>query len=369
VAFSESHFTFSKMKRYVILSVVGARPQFIKAAALSPEIRKAFREILLHTGQHYDFEMSRTFFRELHIPKPDTNLEVGSGSYAVQTGKMMVGIEGVARKVRPDLVLVYGDTNSTLAGAVVAAKLQIPLGHVEAGLRSYDRQMPEEINRVVADRLSALLFCPTRTGKKNLTREGIVNGVFVTGDVMHDLFLSSLPKARRVDLKEWGVAPKEYYLATVHRAGNADDPGRLSQLLSGLGRLEWPIIFPLHPRTRKALDGLRLKCIPRNLRFVPPMGYLEMIALERGAKAILTDSGGVQKEAFWLGVPCVTLRHLTEWPETLEGAWNVLAGADPQRIARAAQRPGPKSMPRNIFGDGHASLRIVRKIEAFLKKN
>lgn len=355
------------MKRKVILSVIGARPQFIKAAALSPEIRNGFQEILLHTGQHYDFKMSQTFFRELHIPKPDINLGVGSGSHAAQTGKMMVGIERVAQKVRPDLVLIYGDTNSTLAGAIVAAKLHIPLGHVEAGLRSYDRRMPEEINRVAADRLSDLLFCPTRTGQENLALEGIAEGVFVTGDVMYDLFTSCLPKARRLDLKKWGVASKEYYLATVHRAGNADDPGRLTGLLKGFGRLGKPVIFPVHPRTRKALEGLGMKRFPRNLRPVPPVGYLEMIALERGAKAILTDSGGVQKEAFWLGVPCVTLRSETEWVETLEGGWNVLAGADPERIARAAQRPGPRSKPGRAFGDAQASQRIARKIKAFLR--
>jgi UDP-GlcNAc3NAcA epimerase len=312
--------------------------------------------------------MSQTFFRELHIPKPDINLGVGSGSHAEQTGKMMVGIERVAERVRPDFVLVYGDTNSTLAGAIVAAKLYISLGHVEAGLRSYDRRMPEEINREAADGLSDLLFCPTRIGRENLIREGIVKGVFVTGDVMFDLFMSSLPKARLVNPKKWGVASKDYYLATVHRAGNADDPERLSSLLRGFGRIERPVLFPVHPRTRKALEGLGLKRIPRNLRLVPPVGYLEMIALEKGAKAILTDSGGVQKEAYWLGVPCVTLRGETEWVETLEGGWNVLAGADPKRIAEAAQRPKPGSKPGKTFGDGQASPRIVRKIKAFLER-
>ncbi len=356
------------MNRKIILSVVGARPQFIKAAALSPEIRKHFEEVLLHTGQHYDFEMSQAFFKELHIPKPGMDLGVGSGSQAEQTGRMLTGIERVAGKIRPDLVLVYGDTNSTLAGALVAAKLHLSLGHVEAGLRSYDRRMPEEVNRVVADRLSDLLFCPTEPSRRNLAQEGIRKGVFVSGDVMYDLLLSFLPKAKKVNLALWGIAPQQYYLATVHRAGNADDPGRLASLLAGFGRLRLPVIFPVHPRTRKALEGKGKKAIPRNLRLVPPVGYLEMIALERGAKAILTDSGGVQKEAYWLGVPCVTLREETEWVETLAGGWNVLAGTDPRRIERAALRPRPRSPARKAFGGGRASEHIVRELRWFLEK-
>ena len=354
------------MKRKIVLSIVGARPQFIKAAALSPKIRRALKEVLLHTGQHYDYEMSQAFFGELAIPKPDLNLGVGSGTHAEQTGRMMVGIEKAAWKVKPDLVLVYGDTNSTLAGALVASKLHIPLGHVEAGLRSYNPAMPEETNRVVTDRLSDLLFCPTETARRNLSREGLRKGVFLTGDVMYDLLLSSLPKARRIGLKKWGVSPSGYFLATVHRAGNADDPGRLASLLAGFGRLPEPVVFPVHPRTRKALGRLPKAGMPDNVRLVPPVGYLEMLALEAGAKAVLTDSGGVQKEAYWLGVPCVTLRDETEWTETLAGGWNVLAGADPRKIERGARRPRPKGAVRKAFGDGRATGKIAEIIAGFV---
>ena len=354
------------MKRKTILSVVGARPQFIKAAALSPVLRKRFREVLLHTGQHYDYEMSQAFFGELALPTPDINLGVGSGTHAEQTGRMMVGIEQAAWKVKPDLVLVYGDTNSTLAGALVASKLHIPLGHVEAGLRSYNPAMPEETNRLVADRLSDLLFCPTETARRNLSREGLRRGVFLTGDVMYDLLLSSLPKARKIGLKKWGVARQGYFLATVHRAGNADDPGRLASLLAGFGRLPEPVVFPAHPRTRKALGRLPKARMPENVRLIPPVGYLEMLALEAGARAVLTDSGGVQKEAYWLGVPCVTLRDETEWPETLAGGWNVLAGADPRKIERGARRPRPRGAVRKAFGDGRAARKIAEKIVGYV---
>ena len=324
------------------------------------------KEVLLHTGQHYDYGMSQAFFGELAIPKPDINLGVGSGTHAEQTGRMMVGIEKAAWKVKPDLVLVYGDTNSTLAGALVASKLHIPLGHVEAGLRSYNPAMPEETNRVVTDRLSDLLFCPTETARRNLSREGLWKGVFNTGDVMYDLLLSSLPKARKIGLKKWGVARQGYFLATVHRAGNADDPGRLAGLLEGLGRLPEPVVFPVHPRTRKALGRLPKAGMPDNVRLVPPVGYLEMLALEAGARAVLTDSGGVQKEAYWLGVPCVTLRDETEWTETLAGGWNVLAGADPRKIERGARRPRPKGAVRKAFGDGRAARKIAEIIVGFV---
>jgi len=354
------------MNRKPVLSIVGARPQFIKAAALSPVLRKRFREVLLHTGQHYDYEMSQAFFRELALPKPDINLGVGSGTHAEQTGRMMVGIERAAWKVMPDFVLVYGDTNSTLAGALVASKLHIPLGHVEAGLRSYNLAMPEETNRVVADRLSDLLFCPTETARRNLSREGIRKGVFLTGDVMYDLLLSSLPKARKIGLKKWGLARQGYFLATVHRAGNADDPGRLASLLAGFGRLPEVVVFPVHPRTRKALGRLPKSRLEDNVRLVPPVGYLEMLALEAGARAVLTDSGGVQKEAYWLGVPCVTLRDETEWSETLTGGWNVLAGADPRKIEHGARRPCPKGAVRKAFGDGRAARKIALKIVGFV---
>jgi UDP-GlcNAc3NAcA epimerase len=296
------------------------------------------------------------------------NLGVGSGSPAEQTSKMLVGIECATEKVHPDLLLVYGDTNSTLAGALVASKLNIPLVHIEAGLRSYDRQMPEEVNRVVTDRLSALLFCPTRKARGNLAREGIKEGVFVVGDVMYDLLCSYLPRVKQIGLDQWGVTDQQYYLATVHRAGNADDPKRLFRLLEGFGRLKLPVVFPVHPRTRKAIEALGGIPFAKNIHFVSPVGYLEMLALQSRAKAVLTDSGGVQKEAYWLRVPCVTLREETEWVETLVGGWNVLAGSEPALIAKAAQRPCPKEGPRKVFGNGHAAETIVRVMQSFMER-
>ena len=341
-----------------ILTILGARPQFVKAAVVSREmIGAGVDEAIVHTGQHYDEEMSAVFFEELGIPAPVANLGVGSASHAVQTGEIMIRLEDfINAGDRPDRVLIYGDTNSTIAGALVAAKLNIPLAHVEAGLRSFNRRMPEEINRVVADRLSALLFCPTKTAVDNLRREGIVSGVHLTGDVMFDatLLFGDIAQRRRPLGELTQMTSGEYFVATVHRAENTDDPARLSAIFQGLGRAGAPVLLPLHPRTRALLEGTD---VPPAVHILPPQGYLSMLTLVRNAKAVLTDSGGLQKEALWLGIPCVTLRDETEWVETLERDWNQLAGADADRIAEAVQRRPVPPIPE--VGEPGASRRIV----------
>ncbi|HEX8229059.1 MAG TPA: UDP-N-acetylglucosamine 2-epimerase (non-hydrolyzing) [Chloroflexia bacterium] len=348
-----------------ILSVVGARPQFIKAAPVSRAMSRAgVEEVLLHTGQHYDPAMSQVFFAELDIPAPRHNLGVGSGSHAGQTAAMLVGIEQVLLDERPDYLLIYGDTNSTLAGALSAAKLGVPVAHVEAGLRSYNRAMPEEINRVVADSLSHLLFCPTAVASANLQREGITRGVFVVGDVMYDAILDSLPRAEAIApslLSRIGVESGGYLLATVHRASNTDDPRNLASIVGALSDSGGPVVFPVHPRTRRALQQAGV--VPgENVRQIDPVSYLEMVALEKHARKILTDSGGVQKEAMWLAVPCITMRDETEWVETVELGWNTLTGTDPARILAAIQAPRLHSTPPDVYGDGHAAENIVNVI-------
>jgi UDP-GlcNAc3NAcA epimerase len=347
-----------------VVSVVGARPQFIKAAAVSRALRRGHREVLVHTGQHYDENLSDVFFAELDIPPPDYNLDVGSASHARQTAAMLERLEDVLLTERPDWVLVYGDTNSTLAGALAAAQAGLRLAHVEAGLRSHNRSMPEELNRVLADRCADLLLCPTETAVSNLAREGICEGVRLVGDVMYDSLLWWLGQTEgeaRV-LDRLGLSPGGYALVTVHRPANADDARNLSSILEALGALPEPVVFPMHPRTRKAMTG-SVRAIPANVRIVEPVGYGDMLALEKHARCVLTDSGGVQKEAYLLGVPCVTLREETEWPETLTGSWNVLAGADTARIVEAAARPAPEEPPAPRFGDGHAAEKIVRALE------
>ncbi len=346
-----------------VVSVVGARPQFIKAAAVSRVLRRRHEEVLLHTGQHYDDLMSDVFFRELDLPRPDVNLGVGSASHGRQTGEMLIGIERVLQEERPDRVLIYGDTNSTLAGALAAAKLGIPLAHVEAGLRSFNRTMPEEINRVVADRLSDFLFCPTRTAVENLAREGITSGVHLVGDVMYDILLWSLPLAERRSgiLERLGVVPGTYLLATVHRAGNTDIRENLAAIVAGLNATGEPVVFPLHPRTRLALD--RWGIVPtENVRLIEPVGYLDMLVLEKNARLILTDSGGVQKEAYWLGVPCLTLREETEWVETVEAGWNILVGTSVERLIEAVHTFHPRGDRPAFFGDGRAGEKIVEAL-------
>jgi len=348
-----------------VLSVVGARPQFIKASAFSRVVRQRHREVLVHTGQHYDPQMSAVFFEELGLPEPDYHLGAGSASHARQTAQMLEALEPVIQREAPVVVVIYGDTNSTLAGALAAAKLGVPIAHVEAGLRSHVRAMPEEINRVVADRLAAHLFAPTEAAVRNLAREGRTDGVMLTGDIMYDALLqhAALAAAKSCALREMSLTPGAYVLATVHRAANTDDPARLERIFDALMMLGEPVVLPLHPRARAALMGTDIE-VEAPVRIVEPAGYLDMLALEQGARMIITDSGGVQKEAYLLGVPCVTLREETEWTETMEGGWNVLADADAGRILAAARRPRPFGEPSPIFGDGHAAERMVETLEA-----
>lgn len=354
-----------------VVSIIGARPQFIKCAPVSRELRHVAREVLVHTGQHYDDEMSGVFFRELGIPEPDYNLEVGSGSHGQQTGEMLSKVEDILVKEQPDVVLVYGDTNSTLAGALAAAKLHIPVAHVEAGLRSFNRRMPEEINRVVTDQLSDLLLCPTETAVVNLQKEGVTTGVHLVGDVMYDALWDSVEGAKqqstildRLKLKSCG-----YLLATVHRAENTDNLLRLEQIMTAfiaLANSGLMIVFPVHPRTRKQLGKLSFVC-PKRLLMVDPVPYLDMVLLEVMAKLIATDSGGIQKEAYWLGVPCITLRHETEWVETVKSGWNCLVGTTPEHIINAVREVslgGSNSWP---WTRGGASKNIVGLVTQCLR--
>ncbi|HRW36481.1 MAG: UDP-N-acetylglucosamine 2-epimerase (non-hydrolyzing) [Acidimicrobiales bacterium] len=351
-----------------LVTVIGARPQFVKASAFAAAVRaedddRPFRHDLVHTGQHYDDAMSGVFFRELGIDAPAIDLGVGSGGHGEQTGEMLKRLEPVLIDRAPDALLVYGDTNSTLAAALAAAKLDVPIAHVEAGLRSHRRAMPEEINRVVTDRLSTLLFCPSEAAAENCAREGITEGVEVIGDVMRDaldLQLRSLPTGVHEEL---GVQPGAYALATLHRAENTDDPVRLAAALDGLVRVAaagLPVLLPAHPRTRALADLDELS--RRGVLVVGPQSFARMVALEAEARVILTDSGGVQKEALWLGVPCVTLRDETEWIETVESGWNQLVGADAQAIEAAALAERPAGDPPPLYGDGGASARVLRSL-------
>lgn len=358
-----------------LVTIIGARPQFIKAAPFSEEFRKNHQEILVHTGQHYDSNMSDVFFDELGIPKPDYNLRVGSGSHGKQTGRMLEGIEEIILKEKPDGLLVYGDTNSTLAGALAASKLHIPVYHVEAGLRSYNKLMPEEQNRILTDHISDLLLCPTQTAVENLKKEGITSGVIHTGDIMYDAVLRNIDISnRRYSNIRWieeliddnGDLPKlnskEYYLATIHRAENTDDPDKLYKIFKAFSQLDKPVLLPLHPRTKKLIKELDIEL--SNIIIVQPVGYLLMLSLTANAYMVVTDSGGLQKEAYFLKTPCTTLRDQTEWVETLENGWNVLSKIDVQEIKMKANRkltclqhPQP-----NSFGDGNAALKICKAI-------
>ncbi len=344
-----------------ICSVVGARPQFIKAAVVSHELAEAgIQEDLVHTGQHYDARMSKLFFDELGVPVPAIDLEVGSASHAVQTGLIMTRLEQyLADAGRFDLLLVYGDTNSTLAAALVGAKMQLCVGHVEAGLRSGNRRMPEEINRVVTDRLSALLFCPSANAVANLAAEGMTAGVWNTGDVMFDALVRYIQLAKtRYDTS--GIIhhrPEQYYLATVHRAETADDPNRLRSVVELLSGLDLPVVWPVHPRTSKRLNEFGV-AVPKSIELLPPLGYLEMLSLLSDAKAVLTDSGGLQKEAFWLRKPCITLRSETEWVETTRGGWNTVADLDADRAKQALSQP-PGGEQETPYGRGEAGKTIV----------
>ena len=390
-----------------IVTIIGARPQFIKAAAVSRAIAAHNRrtpdslpitsnpslmtEVIIHTGQHYDDGMSAVFFRELEIPEPKYNLSIGSASHGRQTGQMLAAIEDVLAEEKPDWVLVYGDTNSTLAGALAAVKLHIPIAHVEAGLRSFNRRMPEEINRVMTDHLSSLLFCPSQVSVNNLKAEGIPSSithnpsasshelsamsflprVSIVGDVMADAlqFAAEKVSANSEILKRLGLKPQGYILATVHRAENTDDPERLKNIMEALAELakRETVILPLHPRTKKILESLSSRPVSQQrsavsysgLTFIDPVGYFDIIALEKSARFLLTDSGGMQKEAYWLKVPCITLRDETEWVETVEQGWNVLTGADRKKMIHTVQNFTPPAEHPSLYGDAHAAEKII----------
>lgn len=350
-----------------ILTVIGNRPQFIKAAAVSPGLRKRHEELLVHTGQHFDDRLSAVFFSELGLPRPDAQLDIAGGSNTSQTSRMLAALEPVIATSKPDAVLVYGDTNSTLAGALAAVQQGFPVAHVEAGMRSFDRTMPEEVNRVLTDHLGALLLCSSEVSAANLAAEGVRAAVEIVGDVMVDVALAAqVPARARLDLvAARGVTPGGYLLVTAHRAGNVDDPARLQALVSLLVGLGEPVVLPLHPRTAARLDefGLRERLTAGGLvRLVEPVGYVELNALLCNARAVLTDSGGLQKEAYLAGVPCLTMRPSTEWVETVEAGWNTLVDLDLDR-ARAALATVPPPTRPQLYGDGHAGRRVLEALE------
>lgn len=347
-----------------VITIVGARPQFIKAAPVSRALKQAgVEELIIHTGQHYDPTMSSVFFEELNIPQPFANLGVGSGSHGWQTGRMLQAVEEILLSTKPDLGMVYGDTNSTLAGALAAAKLSIPLAHIESGLRSYNRSMPEEHNRVLTDHCSNLLFCPTDTAVQNLKNEGISEGVHLVGDTMYDALLcyGQLAESKSTILRDLQLVAGKYYLATLHRPYNTDEPAVLSTLLEAFGSLGKAVVFPIHPRTKQRIKRmLPNHALAPNILLLEPVSYLDMLTLERNAHTIITDSGGVQKEAFLFAVPCVTIRPETEWVETVQCGWNVLVEAERKGIVAAVtQGPRPTGRPPALFGDGRAAERIV----------
>ena len=355
-----------------IVTIIGARPQFIKAAAVSRAITASseIKEQILHTGQHYDQNMNEVFFQKMGIKNPDWQLNCGSfSSQAEMLSVMLTGIEKALIESRPDCVLVYGDTNSTLAGALAASQLHIPVLHVEAGLRSFNKQMPEEINRVLTDHLSSQLFCPTAQAIRNLTNEGITKGVFFTGDVMYDTALQfgKVAEEKSKIIATLGLQPKNYLLCTIHRAGNTDNPERLTQIIRALVEIatpDCPVILPLHPRTKGYLIRYNLSetiATNQSLRLIDPVDYLDMAMLEKNAATILTDSGGIQKEAYFYRTPCITLRDETEWTETVDAGWNQLAGYRTEKILECLKNTPAKS-EINDYGDGHAAEKIVQAI-------
>ena len=349
-----------------LFHIVGARPQFVKAAMVSRSWKGKGDEYLLHTGQHYDENMSKLFFADLVLKKPDVNLGIGSGSHAFQTAAMLEGIDRLISEEPPDIVVIYGDTNSTLAGALAASKRNIPLAHVEAGLRSYNRTMPEEVNRVLSDHTSDLLFCPTQQAVNNLKKEGITKGVHQVGDVMADaLYLfSKIAEKKSKILESLQVESGEYTLATIHRSGNVDNRDRLASILEGFAGIDFPVILPLHPRTKKMINEYQLP-IADNVHILEPIRYLDMLQLERNADCILTDSGGIQKEAYLLGVRCITMREETEWVETVSSGWNKLVGWDSKLIIESFETFHPTEERPEHYGNGHASDKIAQVLERY----
>jgi len=354
-----------------IVTIVGARPQFIKAAMVSKEIAKHndLNEVIIHTGQHFDDNMSRIFFEEMEIPQPDYNLDIHSLSHGAMTGRQIEEIEKYLMKNKPNWVLVYGDTNSTLAGALASAKLHIPVAHVEAGLRSFNRNMPEEINRVVTDHLSDIIYAPTKKAVKNLRKEGIPKEkIVLVGDVMYDAALHFVDLAEKKSkiLSRHDLKSKEYILATIHRQENTDDPDKLNNIFSGLAEASIPVVIPLHPRTKKKIEEFNIS-LNNQIKLIEPVGYLDMIVLEKNSIKIATDSGGVQKEALFFNVPCITLREETEWIETVKKGYNVLVGQDKISIEMEINRNiNDYNLNQNYYpyGNGHASKKIVDVLNA-----
>jgi UDP-N-acetylglucosamine 2-epimerase (non-hydrolysing) len=362
-------------KKIKIMVVVGARPNFIKIAPLFWEFRKRpeFAPILIHTGQHYDYEMSQIFFNRLSIPKPDYYLGIGSESHAVQTAKMMIALEEVYNQEHPSMVLVIGDVNSTLAAALVAVKLHIPIGHVEAGPRMFDKTMPEEVNRILTDHISDFLFCPTAVSVENLRKEGITKRVYFTGDTMYDAFLEVLELIRNKEAKiltTMHLKPKSYILLTLHRPANVDNELTLKMILGAVAESGEKIIFPVHPRTNKKLvalsDYFEKDYRFNNVVFMSPVGYAQMVILQKNAKKICTDSGGIQKEAYWLKLPCITLMETTGWPETDKDGWNIPVGSNGKKITNAIKNFNPQGCQNADFGKGDASKKIIEIIKHHL---
>ena len=362
-----------------IVTVVGARPQFVKAAAVSRAVREhnrdhpesSIHEVIVHTGQHYDENMSQVFFDQLDIPRPDYNLEIGGGTHGAMTGQMLEKIEHVLLSEKPDCVLIYGDTNSTLAGAIAASKLHIPVAHVEAGLRSFNMRMPEEVNRILSDRVSSLLLCPTEAAVTNLKREGLEKGVSNVGDVMYDasLFYRDMARDQSTILSDLKLNTKGYALVTCHRAENTDDLARLTEIVKGLSAVadQLRVIFPLHPRTRKMINEQGLSEKLGKVEVIEPISFLDMVQLEGSASVIITDSGGVQKEAFFFSVPCITIRNETEWVETVELGWNRLVEASSERISQAVSEAVSSELMMGDtlpYGNGSASEKIIKKLLA-----
>lgn len=343
-----------------IITVIGARPQFIKASSVSQYLRLYHKEILIHTGQHYDLNMSDIFFDELEIPKPDYNLSIGSGNHGFQTGNMLIKLEEIYLKEKPDMVVVYGDTNSTLAGALCASKLLIPIVHIEAGVRSFNVKMPEEQNRILTDHISKILFTPTDTAKNNLLAEGILDNIYNVGDVMFDSIIKykELAKKQSCIIEKLNYSNKGYILATIHRAENTNSINRLSNIIEALNESDEDIILPLHPRTKKYIENYGI-IIGDNIKVIEPIGYLDMIQLEANSKKIITDSGGMQKEAYFMKKICITIRDETEWIETVESGWNIIVGANKYKILEAITNTISGKKHTQLFGDGKAALKII----------
>lgn len=354
-----------------VLTIAGTRPQLVKIGAVSRVLRESFTEVLVNTGQHYDYRMAGVFFDELKIPKPDYDLGIGSDTHGRQTGRMMIAVEEVVEKEKPDVILVYGDTNSTLAGATVSSKLHIPIVHIEAGLRSYNREMPEEINRILTDHISTLLFAPTDNAVENLKTEGITTGVHQVGDVMYDAVKFNISLAEeRHSLRDFGLEEKNYILGTIHRADNTDNPQKLKAILDAFSEVNETVYLPLHPRTKKMIEENGFNGIlenAKNIRVVEPISYLEMLFLEKNAKIIVTDSGGVQKEAYFAKVPCLTLRNQTEWIETVEAGWNQLVNPLTENLAEKLLHLELGKPVEDLYGDGEAAKKIVATMKKYFE--